>query len=47
MADNDLKIWQNHLLPNLFPMVAAKFVLVLRPILHGNPAMPFNEYDLN
>ena len=41
MADNDLKIWQNHLLPNPFHMVDAKFDLVLRPISHGNPAMPF------
>ena len=41
MADNDLKIWQNHLLLNLFHMVDAKFDLVLRSIQHGNPAMPF------
>ena len=33
MTDNDLKIWH---------MVDAKFGLVLRPISHGNPAMPFN-----
>ena len=32
MADNDLKIWQNHLLPNPFHMVDAKLDLVLRPI---------------
>ena len=43
MADNDLKIWQNYLLPNPFHMVDAKFDLVLRPISHGNPAMPFLE----
>ena len=41
MADNDLKIWQNNLLPNTFHMVDAKFDLVLRPISHGNPAMLF------
>ena len=41
MADNDLKIWQNNLLPNPFHMVDAKFDLVLMPISHGNPAMPF------
>ena len=41
MADNDLKIWQNNLLSNPFHMVYAKFDLVLRPISHGNPAMPF------
>ena len=41
MADHDLKIWQNHLLPNPFHMVDAKLDLVLRPIPHGNPAMPF------
>ena len=41
MADNDLKIWQNHLLPNPFHMVDAKFDLVLRPIWHANPAMHF------
>ena len=40
MADNDLKIWQNYLLPNPFHVVDAKFDLVLRPISHGNPAMP-------
>ena len=39
MADNDLKIWQNNLLPNPFHMVDVDFVL--RPISHGNPAMPF------
>ena len=44
MADNDLKIWQNNLLPNPFHMVYAKFDLVLRPISHGNPAMPFREW---
>ena len=38
MADNDLKIWQNHLLPNPFHMIDAKFDLVLRPISHWNPA---------
>ena len=43
MADDDLKIWQNNLLPNPFYMVDAKFDLVLRPISHGNPAMPFVE----
>ena len=32
MADNDLKIWQNHLLLNPFHMVDAKFDLVLRSI---------------
>ena len=41
MADNDLKTWQNHLLPNPYHMVDAKFDLVLKPISHGNPAMPF------
>ena len=41
MADNDLKIWQNHLLLNTFHTVDAKFDLVLRPMSHGNPAMPF------
>ena len=41
MADNDLKIWGNHLLPNPFHMVDAKFDLVLGPISHANPAMPF------
>ena len=41
MADNDLKIWQNNFLPNPFHMIDAKFDLVLRPISHGNPAMPF------
>ena len=41
MADNDLKIWQNYLLPNPFHIVDAKFDWVLRPISHGNPAMPF------
>ena len=41
MADNDLKIWQNHLLPNSFHMVGAKLELVLRPISHWNPTMPF------
>ena len=41
MADNDLKIWQNDLFPNPFHMVDVKFDLVLRPISHGNPAMPF------
>ena len=41
MSDNDLKIWQNHLLPNPFHMVNSKFDLVLRPISHENPAMPF------
>ena len=39
MVDNDLKIWQNNLLPNPFHMVDAKFDLVLRPISHENPAM--------
>ena len=39
MADNDLKLWQNNLLPNTFHMVYAKFDLFLRPISHGNPAM--------
>ena len=43
MADKRLKIWQNHLLLNLFHMVDAKFDLVLRPILHGNPAMAFSN----
>ena len=36
-------------MPNLFHMVYAKFHLVLRPISHGNPAMPFcilSEVDL-
>ena len=42
MADNDLKIWQNYLLPNPFHMVDEKFDLVLRPISHGNPAMSKN-----
>ena len=37
MADNDLKIWQNNLLPNPFHMVYAKFDLVLRPISQGKP----------
>ena len=41
MTDNDQKILQNHLLPNPFHMVDAKFDLVLRPISHVNPAMPF------
>ena len=41
MADNDLKIWQNNILPNPFHMVDAKFDLVLRPISNGNPATPF------
>ena len=36
MADNDLKIWQNHLLSNPFHMVDVKFDLVLRPISYGN-----------
>ena len=44
MADNDLKIWQNNLLPNPFHMVDAKFDLVLRPISDGNPAMPFYSH---
>ena len=44
IADNDLKIWQNHLLLNLFHMVDVKFDLVSRPISHGNPAMPFVKY---
>ena len=39
MADNELKIWQNHLLLNLFHMFDAKFDLVSRPISHGNPAI--------
>ena len=43
MADNDLKIWQNYLLPNPFHIVDAKFDSVLRPISHGNPAMPFGR----
>ena len=41
MAESDLKIWQNNLLPNPFHMVDAKFDLVLRPMSHANPAMPF------
>ena len=41
MANNVLKIWQNHLLLKPFHMVDAKFDLVLRPISHRNPAMPF------
>ena len=44
MADNDLKIWQNNLLPNPFHMVDAKFDLLSRPISHGNPAMPFASF---
>ena len=44
MANSDLKIWQNHLLLNLFHIVDTKFDLVLRPISHGNPAMPFEEF---
>ena len=43
MADNDLKIWQNRLFTNPFHMVDAKFDLILRPISHGNPVMPFNN----
>ena len=46
MADNDLKISQNNLLPNPFHKVNAKFDLVLRPISHGNSAMPF-EWQLS
>ena len=46
MADNDLEIRQNNLLPNPFHMLDAKFDLVLRPISHKNPAMPFTEIDL-
>ena len=46
MADNDLKIWHNNLLPNPFHMVDAKFDLFLRPISHGNPAMPFAKFLL-
>ena len=42
MANNDLKIWQNHLLLKPFHMLDAKFYLVLRPISHRNPAMPFD-----
>ena len=45
MVDNDLKIWENHLLSNPFHMADAKFDLVLRPILHANPAMPFKLYE--
>ena len=47
MTDNDLKIWQNHLLLNPFHMVDAKFDLVSRLISHGNPTMPFvaNAYN--
>ena len=41
MADNDLKICQNNLLPNPFHMVDAKFDLVLKPISRGNLSMPF------
>ena len=44
MADNDMKIWQNHLLPNAFDMIDAKFDLVLMPISRGNPAMRFEKY---
>ena len=43
IADNDLKIWQNHLLLNPFHMIDAKFYLVLRSISHGIPAMPFDN----
>ena len=43
MAGNDLKIWQNHLLPIPSHMVDAKFDLILRPISHGNPAMPYGQ----
>ena len=43
MADNDLEILQNNLLSNPFHMVDEKFDLVLRPISHGNPAMPFYQ----
>ena len=46
MADSDLKIWQNNLLPNPFHMVDAKFDFVLRPISHGNPAIPFKEFKI-
>ena len=46
MADNDLIIWQNYLLPNTFHMVDAKFDLVLRPISQGNPAMLFKFKNL-
>ena len=42
IADNDQKNCQSHLLLNPFHMVDAKFDLVLRPITHGNPAMPFS-----
>ena len=47
MADNGLKIWQNNLLPNPSHMVDAKFDLVLKPISHGNPAMPFQKLCRN
>ena len=42
MADNDLKIWQNNLMPNPFHMLDAKFDLVLRPISHGTRLCPLN-----
>ena len=47
MADSDLKIWQNNLLPNTFHMVDPKFDLNLRPVSQGNPAMLFNKQLVN
>ena len=44
--NSNMKIWQNHLFPNPFHMVDAKFYLVLRPISHGNPAMSFTRIFL-
>ena len=44
MANDDLEIWQNHLLLKPFHMIDAKFDLVLSSISHRNPDIPFLKF---